>query len=211
MLNKEQKLSQVQREILVGTLLGDAHLERPCRLKVEQGEKHKAYVLHLFDAFHNFIKASEIRRREVRLGEKVHINWCFQTVHHSSFLFYLHQFYQTKKRVPPMIHRLLTPRALAYWYMDDGSIKSKQSKGVIFNTQGFSYKDICTLCEVLKTKFQLDCWPRKQKHNQWQIYVSGYSYERLRELLYIYLIPEMTYKFPSPRIRGLRLTKLPKE
>jgi len=94
--------------------------------------------------------------------------------------------------------------------MDDGSIKSKQSKGVVFNTQGFCYKDVCTLCEVLTAKFQLSCWPRKQKEG-YQIYVSGHSYERLRDLIYPYLLPEMTYKFPLPRIRGLRSTELPKE
>jgi len=205
-----QKLTKKQREVLVGILLGDAHLERPYRIVIEQGDKHKAYIEHLLGVFANFVGASPPRKREVRLGEKIHINWCFQTRHHVSFLFYAQQFYHPRKRVPPIIHRLLTPRAIAYWYMDDGSIKSKQSKGVIFNTQGFCYKDVCTLCDVLAKKFQLKCWPRKQKEG-YQIYVSGDSYERLRELIYPYLIPEMAYKFPVPRIRGLRSTELPKE
>jgi hypothetical protein len=208
---KKQKLTNTQREILVGILLGDAHLERPCRIKVEQGNGHKAYIQHLFDVFSNFTLAPQLRKRVVRLsGSRVHINWCFQTIRHPSFLFYAHQFYDTKKRVPPIIHRLLTPRALAYWYMDDGSMKSKQSKGVILNTQGFSFAEVSTLWKVLSDKFQLKCWPRKQREG-YQIYISGHSYELLRELIYPFLIPEMLYKFPTPRIRGLRSTQLPKE
>jgi hypothetical protein len=34
-----------------------------------------------------------------------------------------------------LIRRWLTPKSLAYWYMDDGSFKSKSSKGTILNTQ----------------------------------------------------------------------------
>lgn len=206
----KQTLTKKQREILVGILLGDAHLERPSRIVVEQGNKHKGYIEHLMEVFANFVTQTPLRKREVRLGTKTHTNWCFKTKQHPAFLFYAQQFYDPKKRVPPMIRRLLTPRALAYWYMDDGSMKSKQSKGVLFNTQCFSYQEVCTLCDVLTDKFELKCWPRKQKEG-YQIYVSGHSYERLRDIIYPYLLPEMTYKFPLPRKRGLRSTELPKE
>jgi len=39
--------------------------------------------------------------------------------------------------------------------MDDGSIKSKESKGVIFNTHSFSLEDIRKLCKIFEEKFQL--------------------------------------------------------
>jgi len=211
------KLTDLQKEVLVGILLGDAHIAG--RVKVEQGNLHKVYAQHLFDQFRPWIQASHLRKREVRLGkqDKIHTNWCFTTITHPCFLFYEHQFYEVnqitgkrRRRLPPVIHRLLTPRALAYWYMHDGSMKSKQSKGVIFNRQSFSFLEVCTLSKVLDQQFQLKSWPRKQKEG-YQLYISGHSYERLRELIYPFLIPEMEYKFPLPRIRGLRLTQLPKE
>ena len=37
--------------------------------------------------------------------------------------------------------------------MDDGSIKSKQSKGVLFNTQSFTLNEVKLLCTVLLSKF----------------------------------------------------------
>jgi hypothetical protein len=50
----------------------------------------------------------------------------FRTYAHESLLFYENLFYirnQEDKRsnVCLNIHKLLTPRALAYWFMDDGS------------------------------------------------------------------------------------------
>jgi LAGLIDADG DNA endonuclease family len=108
--------------------------------------------------------------------------------------------------------------------MDDGSLKSKDSKGVILNTHGFSLEDVELLCSVLKEKFDLKAGPRKQKHRDvlyYQIYISGHSFENLSKLIYPHIIPEMLYKFPRPRqVRGSKapgldsssnLTFLPKE
>lgn len=54
------------------------------------------------------------------------------------------------------------------------------------------------MCEILKDKWNLLSWPRKQKEGH-QIYISGHSYEKLKELIFPYLLPEMLYKFPSDR------------
>jgi hypothetical protein len=82
--------------------------------------------------------------------------------------------------------------------MDDGSIKSKQSKGVFFNTQGFTFKEVLLLSNILNEKYSLITSLRKQKEG-YQIYVSGHSYENLRSIIYPYLIESMYYKFPSIR------------
>ena len=85
--------------------------------------------------------------------------------------------------------------------MDDGSIKSKQSKGVILNTQGFTETEVLLLCKI-----------RKQKDGN-QIYISGHSYELLKSLIYSFIIDSMRYKFPKDRIiKNNKLTlKTPKE
>ena len=134
------------------------------------------------------------------------LSFAFSTVSHGAFRFYAQQFYvERRKRVPPLIHRWLTPQGLAYWYMDDGSIKSGQSKGVIFNTHGFSCEDVQRLIAVLQESFQLHASIRHQKDGD-QIYVSGRSYERFRQLVDPFVINEMRYKIPQAR-----RTHLPKE
>lgn len=47
--------------------------------------------------------------------------------------------------------------------MDDGSVKSSQSKGVYFNTQSFSMSDVDRLCTVLQTKFNIDAVSKNEK------------------------------------------------
>ena len=60
----------------------------------------------------------------------------FKTYSHPEFKFYDDLFYPLqrdpeggrKKRVPKNIGQFLTARALAYWFMDDGTCKSYKSK-----------------------------------------------------------------------------------
>ena len=203
------KLNSEQEEVLIGLMLGDGHLEtqnrgRTYRLKIEQSEKHEAYVQHLYHLFQNWVRTPP-QPKVVRSRGRVSRNWWFQTLSHGAFRFFAQQFYEDgRKRVPRLIHRWLTPRALAYWFMDDGSIKSSQSKGVIFNTQGFERSDVQRLCNVLHEKFSLEAKLRKQKEG-WQIYISGRSYETFRGLIEPFLIPTMRYKLPAAR-----QTQLPK-
>lgn len=82
--------------------------------------------------------------------------------------------------------------------MDDGSIKSKESKGTILNTQGFTKTEVEFLIELLKIKFNLEAKIRSQKDG-YQIYISGHSYELLKSLIYEYLLDSMKYKFPLDR------------
>lgn len=82
--------------------------------------------------------------------------------------------------------------------MDDGSLKSKESKGTILNTQGFTKTEVEFLIELLKTKFNLEAKIRSQKDG-YQIYISGHSYELLKSLIYEYLLDSMKYKFPLDR------------
>lgn len=201
-----------QKETLIGLLLGDGCLEtanggRTYRLKIEQSQSHQAYVQHLYEVFKEWVLTPPRHREVVSKGHKSE-NWVFQTVSHGAFRFYAQQFYVGgKKRVPKLIDHWLTPRGLAYWFMDDGSIKSKESKGMILNTQGFNRQDVERLAGVLQNLFGLGTKVRNQTEGC-QIYISGDSYERFVELTSPYIIEEMRYKIPPPPTRR---THLPKE
>ena len=87
----------------------------------------------------------------------------FRTFGHSEFKFYYDLFYPAhcyrgrKKRVPESISELLTARALAYWFMDDGSYKFNKSKNgkryYVFNTQSFILEDQSRLVQALIHNF----------------------------------------------------------
>jgi len=180
------RLTPEQRDVLVGLLLGDACLEshnqgRTYRVKVEQSARHETYVRHLYELFEPWVLSPPHPRQASASNGSVTTSWAFSTVSHSAFRFYAHQFYgEQGKRVPELIHKWLTPRGLAYWFMDDGSMKSSQSKAVIFNTQGFVKHDVERLTIVLQTHFGLQAKIRHQPDG-FQIYVSGSSYEKKKK------------------------------
>jgi LAGLIDADG DNA endonuclease family len=126
------------------------------------------------------------------------LNLAFQTVSHPELSSYGELFYRDRRKiVPDTIGELLTARGLAYWYMDDGSMKSSESKGVLFNTHAFGSRDTDRLIEVLR-RFGLAARKRRQSDGI-QIYISGASYERFVELVDPYVIEAMRYKVPRPR------------
>ena len=255
-------LSPVQREILVGTLLGDAHLrankkKSKYQYVVLQSGAHKEYVFHLYEIFKNYTSTppKEYTFKDKRFPGKLYTRWSFYTTYQECFRFYAHQFYtdvikedsfsspqndkyvekfffekklkgsllkkgilkkrvkniidkdkqegqidhivyKKRKIVPKLIHKWLTPRAIAYWYMDDGAQKWKgRSLGVRFCTDNFSLSEIQTLAQVLILKYLLKISFQKKGTNS-RIYVSSDSYKDMKNLIGDFLIKSMLYKFP---------------
>lgn len=195
------RLTAEQREALVGLLLGDAHLEtrnggRTYRLKIEQSEAHRAYVEHLYRMFRPWVLTAPQPKQVISRGH-ASTNWWFQTVSHGAFRFYAQQFYRDgRKGVPALIRRWLKPRGLAHWFMDDGSLKWRQSRAVLLNTQGYDRSDVARLAQVLQDEFALETLLRRQSEG-YQIMVVGRSLDRFVELIRPYLLPMMAYKLPQ--------------
>lgn len=207
------RLTDEQREILIGTMLGDGHLEtqnkgRTYRLKIEHSIQQKLYVDWFFQMFQEWVQtAPVVRSREVvfRGIKKSYERIGFATFSAGQFRFYAKLFYQAgKKVVPKLIHRWLTPRALAVWYMDDGSIKSNQHRTVFLNTQGFSELEIKRLQRALEERYGIKSAIRIQKDGR-QIYLLAETVEIFLKLIEPFVIPSMRYKLPK-----VWLTSLPK-
>lgn len=202
-LPSTKRLTPRQHEVALGILLGDAWLERQdggvnYRLGVSQGMIHSEYAWHLLGIFRGWTTQQEPKVGNRRSRGKTTLSVGFRTINHPAFTELAALFYPSgKKVVPNDVSSWLTPRALTYWFMDDGSMKSKQSKGVIFNTQAYSEADVEKLIAALQL-MGLDSVLRPQGDGP-QIYVSGHSYERLVELTNPYLYSYMRYKMPPPR------------
>lgn len=192
------RLNEIQRQVLVGILLGDAHLEtqnrgKTYRLKVEQSESHKEYLFHLYEIFREWV-ITPPQEKIKRSAQSASVNWWFQTVSHAAFRFYAHQFYREgRKRVPVLIHRFISERSLAYWFMDDGSAKWKQSLVLLFNTQSYTRQEVELLMKAIEIKFDIQTYLRKQAEG-WQIAVKGSSREQFEEVVGPYIVPSMEYK-----------------
>ena len=195
---KTLALTQQQREIIIGTLLGDAHLESRYKgntfsLMIEHSIKQKEYAEWKYKSLHNWVRTPP-RIKKQMVNEVVYYKCCFRTLASGSLRFYHQQFYRGKKKiVPQLIGRLLTPRALAVWFMDDGSIKSKHHRARIINTQGFDKKDVERLIGVLQSKFQIMAKLRRQKEG-YQIYLLSETIDQFVDTVRKYIIPSMAYK-----------------
>lgn len=199
-LNENLILSEFQKEVLVGLLLGDGCLERTknsqvARLKVSQSLKQSDFVQWLYETFKDFVRTPPRLKQKDKNGKR-YSELVFNTLTHKSFTYFYNLFYPNgKKVVPESINQSLTATALAVWFMSDGSIKSKQSRGRILNTQSFTRPDIERLILILKSKFNLQSSIRTQKDGL-QIYISGKSAEVLNIVLKDKILPSFYYKLP---------------
>ena len=103
------------------------------------------------------------------------------------------------KIVPLNINKLLTPRGLVYWIIDDGSL---QNKGLHLNTYGFKDEDILTLKRTLENIFgenSLKCSIHKHKKGG-RIYIWKESMELLRNNISQYMHKDMLYKINSDKL-----------
>lgn len=205
---KTLKLSELQKEILVGTLLGDGCLEtqnngRTYRLKIEHSLQQKDYVDWKYEVFRNWV-LTEPKIREYSAYGLGRNNYRFSTVSNGSFRFYAKQFYQNdKKIVPKLISKLLTPLALAVWFMDDGSTKSNQHKALVIHSQSFSKFDLQRIIKILEDKYQIKSVLRKRQDGSgYIVYLLSETIGKFISLVSKHTLPSMRYKLG---------TQLPKE
>ena len=190
-----------QRDVLIGLLLGDGCLELlpkgdSARLRLEYTGKQKGYIDWLYAMFRRWV-INPPKRKITKAFNKSFEKYWFTTVSSPILKKYFDLFYHDhRKIVPTAIDTLLTPIGLAIWFMDDGSTKSKESKGRILCTHAFSQQEVLLLCTVLKEKFFLEVKPRKQKDGT-EIYISGHSLVQLKKTIGKYIVPSMRYKLSN--------------
>ena len=197
-IKKSLVLNDVQRSILVGTLLGDGHLEtqdggKTYRLKIEHQLSQKDYLEWICDQFKEWVPGG-IRERIKKNGYKYVL---FDTYSHGAFRFYAQQFYLNgTKIIPKLINKLLDPMVLAVWFMDDGSWKSDKHKTYIIHTLGYSKKDLGSVQKVLQKKFGIETSLHQQKEKYWRLYIKSESANLFKELIepYTSQIPSMQKK-----------------
>lgn len=194
------ELSQQQRDILVGTLLGDGCLAmhgNHARLHI----KHKVAQVDLvelkYEAFREFISMPMHHFDQQLLGNDFPCVQ-FATKTHPVFSYWRSRFYVDRRKVvPPNIATLLTPLALAVWFMDDGAA---DYAGVTFQTHNYQLGEVELLTAVLRSEFDLavSIQQNKGKHI---IYVKAESIPRLQKMIGCHVLESLQYKLQPRRKR----------
>ncbi len=190
-------LTKRQRELIVGLLLGDGHLEtqngRTYRLKVEHSIRQKEYVDWLYQNFSNWIHQPPKARIKDSFGKRI-ISYGFTTYASGSLRFYAQQFYFGKRKIiPKIIRKMLSPLAIAIWFMDDGSKKSNNHRTYIIHALGYKKPELELVIRALSEKFGITVGMHRQ-YDKWRIYIYSNSAEKFRKIIAPYVIPSMKYK-----------------
>ncbi len=188
------KLNSEQHDILVGTILGDLYMQqigKSSRLVFEQ--KNKEYLYHLYEQFQTWTRTPPKERKQQRLSSsEIKSTWYFSTLSHPEIQNYRVKFYTNgKKTIPSTISDCLTPRSLAYWFMDDGTYNQGYYS---LATCSFTLDEQKILLDALATKFNLVAKSYGKNHQNIYFPASNNSNILFRNIIEPYLVPSMLYK-----------------
>lgn len=131
------KLTEKDKSILIGLLLGDGYIDDKGRICIEHGEKQKEYCIYKAKLLHSVcggrdIKVHEYVRNHSILKDKKQFKESTFTTYSfkkqsQSFIPIRQLLYDTnrKKYISEEILPYLTTEAIALWWMDDGCLTKK--------------------------------------------------------------------------------------
>lgn len=135
-----------QIAIMVGIMLGDGHIREDGCFCITHGEPQRKYNELIASIFGGSVRTSY----GVAFGKKNKRNVLDCKINDQTKLL-RDMFYPSgeKKTIKNILH-LLDEKSLAFWYMDDGSLRVRKKRpnyGTLFCTDGFSLEDVKLLVD----------------------------------------------------------------
>jgi recombination protein RecA len=193
-------LSPDQESVLIGTLLGDGCLAihgHHARLHVKHKAAHRSLVEFKRSVFESYLSMS-LHEFDQRLGSKRYPCVQFATRTSPVFTYWRNRFYvDGRKQVPDDITDLLTPLAIAVWFMDDGSA---DHCGVTIQTHSFDHVEVERLVRALSEGFDIVATIRENKRRS-ILYIGQHSLPAFASIVRPFILDDFEYKL-VPR-RGL--------
>lgn len=198
-------LGKKQKEILIGSVLGDGFLQatgkKNARLRLEHSTKQKFYIEWKHEVLKNFMQAPPKRiERFNPVWQRTYVYYRCQT-HATPYLGKLRRlFYDgNRKVIPGNIQSLLkAPQSLAVWYMDDGSLYLRDKMAEIY-LPAYNEQDLQRLKDALNVNFDLQPKIKIKKKKYSILSFNVLQTKRLIEITRSYILPGFGYKiFPTP-------------
>ena len=131
-------LTKRQKDILIGTVLGDAYLQKTgqknARLRLEHGGKQKEYIMWKAKELGNLIQGKPKPLKRVHpITKKTYSYWRHQS-QSTPYLGKLHKIFypEGKKIIPKDLDKYMSPLMLSVWYMDDGYYYQEDGCGYLY-------------------------------------------------------------------------------
>lgn len=215
---------RLAKRVLLGTMLGDAHIE--ARTTVEETSKRQLILVHSNKQIPYLVW--KIQLLQPLLGDfRLHLyrvscgkakpkiyGACRAWSKRCKYLkyteddFYFYREGKRKKEVHSNVLNRLTPEGLAVWYQDDGSAECTNSPGklslISLAICGFSQQEQELIQGYLKERWNVWGTFRHKSKGYRELIVCGDDMRRFIALVEPHICPSMTYKIdPSHSARHL--------
>lgn len=195
------KFSRLQKEYLLGSLLGDDHIRKNGKyayLQVIHSSKFKDYVKWKYGIWKKLVK-SGVKSSISTCKNKKYPTHKFITSVHPDFMRFRKLFYpDDKKSIDLNILKQLTPFSIAVWYMDDGYYRKERGRATLC-THSFSYKE-----NLLIKKYFEETWRVKSnigitKYNKAFIWFNTENTIKFFQIIKDFILPSFNYKIDLNR------------
>lgn len=197
-------MTKTQKDIIVGTILGDSYIQLSpsgrTHLQIKHADRYKEYVFWMHNNLKDLFPTSIPRQRKDNF--QWYVNSSFSNeLNELHTLFYV----DGRKTIPKEIGELLrSPLGLAVWFMDDGTLDYRLKDHCAFHlcTNCFTREETQRLIDVLYSNFGIIsslhytlC--RGKRHSR--IYIGARGRDRFIELVSPHILDCFKYKLPAYR------------
>lgn len=195
------EFNEEQNDLMIGTMLGDGCLQHTrlggsAFLVIKHSSKFDEYVTWKYNILGEYAKP--IKYWDDNYNGKIYGKCEFRTICHPIFTSYHKLFYDNGvKVVTNEVAELLTPMALAVWFMDDGcgSVNSFE-----MSTHSFTEPELHRLQSVLLDRYGLHTslwfagYMKGNNQKKYKLAILKKSTQKLYDIVFPYIVDCMKYK-----------------
>lgn len=184
--NTVGSLSEEEKEVILGCLLGDGYMRKKtnAHLQITHSIKQCDYV----DWKYGILKNLVITPPKQYAGHAGRIGYRFFTRSLPVLTPFYNLFYQSGKKIVP-VKIILRPLTLAVWFMDDGS---KSWNSFYLNSQKFDTASQNNLIGALENLGITSSLHKDKEY--FRLHINNKGSARFKEIIKPYVIASMQYK-----------------
>jgi hypothetical protein len=192
------KLTPRARSIIIGLIVSDGWMDKRGhwnpRFGFKQSFKNFPYIWHLYNEL-AYLCSGNIYLGKNKMRGKILYNLSFQSRQLKSLNEVYNMFYldSRTKIIKPELFEYLDYLSIAHWIMGDGS---KRNKGITLCTDSFSIKDVVTLMNILKIKFNINSTIHMEKLKP-RIYINKKELLKILPFIKPYFDDHFLYKIEN--------------
>lgn len=207
----EEPLSQRQREIIYGSLMGDAKRNdkrHGSSVGFGHSDKQESYLRWKYIELENLASKGSLKKYSSydKRFDKTYVSWRFYTTANTEIEEIISQFYKEDKQITQEVLDNLSPLSVAVWHMDDGYTDWRQrdilnginsSPELKICTDSYSEESCDNIVQWFNEMWGIKTHKRKRKLSDrigYRIVINSTSVDAFFSLIRPHIIPSMRYK-----------------